>query len=179
MSLAEVQITSDVWLTCVTHALSTESEEIMGLLLGDIQVCCRFLFSDLMFWWLKMRSWKKLGEISYNLPQFTVVPPSHALRISVSFFVDKMVMNTCGKSAWFSWNNLFWPSAVVTQYFDEGTSKALIWAVAPQSRSDRRKDRVETNPEQLAAASAEAEISSFSPHSFLCLISALERFILD
>ena len=36
---------------------------------------------------------------------------------------------------------------------------ALIWSAAPQTRSDRRKDRVETNPEQLAAASAQAEIS--------------------
>lgn len=34
---------------------------------------------------------------------------------------------------------------------------ALIWGASPQTRSDRRKDRVETNPEQLAAASALAE----------------------
>lgn len=31
-------MSEDVWLTCVTHALSTETEEIMGLLLGDIEV---------------------------------------------------------------------------------------------------------------------------------------------
>ena len=36
---------------------------------------------------------------------------------------------------------------------------AIIWGASPQTRSDRRKDRVETNPEQLAAASALAEIS--------------------
>lgn len=35
----------------------------------------------------------------------------------------------------------------------------MIWGASPQSRSDRQKDRVETNPEQLAAASAQAEIS--------------------
>lgn len=37
---------------------------------------------------------------------------------------------------------------------------AKIWAAVPQIRADRRKDRVETTPEQLAAATAEAEISS-------------------
>ncbi|KAL8153369.1 hypothetical protein V2J09_011129 [Rumex salicifolius] len=37
MSLTNVKMSEEVWLTCVTHALSTETEEIMGLLLGDIQ----------------------------------------------------------------------------------------------------------------------------------------------
>lgn len=31
-------MSEEVWLTCVTHAFSTETEEIMGLLLGDIEV---------------------------------------------------------------------------------------------------------------------------------------------
>ncbi|KAK8629097.1 hypothetical protein V6N13_077952 [Hibiscus sabdariffa] len=74
-------MSEDVWLTCLTHALSTETEEIMGLLLGDIE------------------------------------------------------------------------------YSKDGNVTALIWGASPQSRSDRRKDRVETNPEQLAAASAQADIS--------------------
>ncbi|CAI0422495.1 unnamed protein product [Linum tenue] len=81
MSLTGVRMSEDVWLTCLTHALSTETEEIMGLLLGDIE------------------------------------------------------------------------------YLKNGRVNALIWGASPQSRSDRRKDRVETNPEQLAAASAQAEIS--------------------
>ncbi|CAN1278672.1 Lys-63-specific deubiquitinase BRCC36 [Linum perenne] len=82
MSLTSVKMSEDVWLTCLTHALSTETEEIMGLLLGDIE----------------------------------------------------------------QW-----------QYSKNGRVNALIWGASPQSRSDRRKDRVETNPEQLAAASAQAE----------------------
>ncbi|PKI48516.1 hypothetical protein CRG98_031138 [Punica granatum] len=81
MSLTSVKMSEEVWLTCLTHALSTETEEIMGLLLGDI-------------------------ESSKN-----------------------------------------------------GNLTALIWGASPQTRSDRQKDRVETNPEQLAAASAQAEIS--------------------
>ncbi|KAH0982715.1 hypothetical protein GBA52_009892 [Prunus armeniaca] len=67
-------MSEDVWLTCLTHALSTETEEIMGLLLGDI-------------------------ENSVN-----------------------------------------------------GGVTALIWGASPQTRSDRRKDRVETNPEQMTTS---------------------------
>ncbi|KAM5578850.1 COP9 signalosome complex subunit 5-like [Rosa sericea] len=84
MSLTCVKMSEDVWLTCMTHALSTETEEIMGLLLGDI-------------------------ENSAN-----------------------------------------------------GGVTAVIWGASPQTRSDRRKDRVETNPEQLAAASAQAERMTIS-----------------
>ncbi|KAG9139165.1 hypothetical protein Leryth_023655 [Lithospermum erythrorhizon] len=79
MSLTSVKMAEEVWLTCLTHALSTETEEIMGLLLGDVQ------------------------------------------------------------------------------YSDNGKATALIWGALPQPRSDRQKDRVETNPEQLTAASVEAE----------------------
>ncbi|KAM3308099.1 lys-63-specific deubiquitinase BRCC36 [Capsicum chacoense] len=79
MSLTSVKMTEEVWLTCLSHALSTETEEIMGLLLGD------------------------------------------------------------------------------TQQSKNGSVTALIWAALPQPRCDRRKDRVETNPEQLTAASVKAE----------------------
>ncbi|XP_058192352.1 uncharacterized protein LOC131309767 [Rhododendron vialii] len=79
MSLTSVKMSEDVWLTCLTHALSTETEEIMGLLLGDIQQ-------------------SKNGSVT-----------------------------------------------------------AVIWGALPQPRCDRQKDRVETNPEQLTAASVQAE----------------------
>uniref|UniRef100_A0A3Q7HT16 MPN domain-containing protein n=1 Tax=Solanum lycopersicum TaxID=4081 RepID=A0A3Q7HT16_SOLLC len=75
MALTSVKMTEEVWLTCLSHALSTETEEIMGLLLGD------------------------------------------------------------------------------TQQSKNGSVTALIWGALPQPRCDRRKDRVETNPEQLTAAS--------------------------
>ncbi|KAG9459683.1 hypothetical protein H6P81_004191 [Aristolochia fimbriata] len=71
MSLTSVKMSEDVWLTCLNHALTTETEEIMGLLLGDIQ------------------------------------------------------------------------------YLGNGGAVALIWGASPQTRSDRRKDRVETNPEHF------------------------------
>lgn len=38
MSLREVHVSSDVWHMCTVHAFSTEVEEVMGLLLGDVQV---------------------------------------------------------------------------------------------------------------------------------------------
>uniref|UniRef100_A0A0D9WJ95 MPN domain-containing protein n=1 Tax=Leersia perrieri TaxID=77586 RepID=A0A0D9WJ95_9ORYZ len=82
MSLTEVRIGEEVWLTCLTHALTTEAEEIMGLLFGDIK---------------------------------------HSSRGGVT---------------------------------------AVIWGASPQMRCERKKDRVEVNPELLAAASAEAEVMS-------------------
>uniref|UniRef100_A0ACD5T7W4 Uncharacterized protein n=1 Tax=Avena sativa TaxID=4498 RepID=A0ACD5T7W4_AVESA len=80
MSLKEVRIGEEVWLTCLSHALTTETEEVMGLLLGDVESSSR------------------------------------------------------------------------------GGSTALIWGASPQMRCDRKKDRVEVNPELLAAASAQAEV---------------------
>lgn len=69
-----------MWLTCLSHALTTETEEVMGLLLGDV--------------------------------------------VSSS----------------------------------KGGSTAVIWGASPQMRCERKKDRVEVNPELLAAASAQAEV---------------------
>ncbi|KAK9804384.1 hypothetical protein WJX72_010443 [[Myrmecia] bisecta] len=84
MALTRVEITSEVFWTCATHALTTEREEVMGLLLGDVT---------------------------------------------------------------------YGPGAEVV---------ARIWLAMPQTRTDRRKDRVEASPEQLARCSAAAE--KFSAH---------------
>ncbi|KAD6794558.1 hypothetical protein E3N88_05539 [Mikania micrantha] len=43
------------------------------------------------------------------------------------------------------------------QHSNNGSVTALIWGALPQPRSDRQKDRVETNPEQLTAASLKLE----------------------
>lgn len=32
-----VELAADVFMSCVTHALSTEREEVMGLLLGEVR----------------------------------------------------------------------------------------------------------------------------------------------
>ncbi|KAG8086255.1 hypothetical protein GUJ93_ZPchr0010g9741 [Zizania palustris] len=84
MSLTEVRIGEEVWLTCLSHALTTETEEVMGLLFGDIK------------------------------------------------------------------------------HSSKGRVIALIWGASPQMRCERKKDRVEVNPELLAAATAQAESLSVS-----------------
>lgn len=43
------------------------------------------------------------------------------------------------------------------QHSKNGNETALIWGASPQKRSDRRKDRVESDPELLAAATALAD----------------------
>lgn len=77
-TLARVEVSRDVLHTCMAHALTTEREEVMGLLLGDIEASA-----------------------------------------------------------------------------DRG-SIARVWRLSFQKRVDRRADRVEISPEQLAAASEEA-----------------------
>ncbi|KAK8923690.1 hypothetical protein KSP39_PZI019132 [Platanthera zijinensis] len=59
----------------------------------------------------------------------------------------------------FSFDFVFSKLELLGADLNNGNKTALIWGASPQMRSDRRKDRVETNPEQLAAATAQAEIS--------------------
>ena len=77
--VSAVELTTDAFLVCTSHALTTEKEEVMGLLLGDVQRGVN-------------------GAVAY------------------------------------------------------------ILGCALLTRSDRRKDRVEISPEQLAAASSDAEV---------------------
>ena len=43
-SLTSVKMIEEVWLSCLTHVLSTETEEIVGLFIGDIEVFFFFFF---------------------------------------------------------------------------------------------------------------------------------------
>ena len=36
MVVSVVELAADAYLTCLTHALTTEKEEVMGLLLGEV-----------------------------------------------------------------------------------------------------------------------------------------------
>lgn len=54
---------------------------------------------------------------------------------------------------------LLWFGCFLFQQSKNGSVTAVIWGALPQPRCDRQKDRVETNPEQLTAASVQAEIS--------------------
>ena len=37
MFVSLVELAADAYLTCLTHALTTEKEEVMGLLLGEVR----------------------------------------------------------------------------------------------------------------------------------------------
>lgn len=49
MSIKSVIINEDVYFICLTHALTTEKEEIMGLLLGDIHVILIYIYIFIIF----------------------------------------------------------------------------------------------------------------------------------
>lgn len=80
----------------------------------------------------------------------------------LSFYKDSLIL-------FLHWTILTYYLLCNFQHTKNGSTVALIWGALPQPRSDRRKDRVETNPEQLTAASVQAEIS-FSRKQFLSWI---------
>ena len=44
MVVSVVELAADAYLTCLTHALTTEKEEVMGLLLGEVSYPFSLLF---------------------------------------------------------------------------------------------------------------------------------------
>ncbi|TYK29553.1 Lys-63-specific deubiquitinase BRCC36 [Cucumis melo var. makuwa] len=179
-------MSEDVWFTCLTHALSTETEEIMGLLLGDIEVT--LFISTLQFTSL---SFKGFFEFCFNFDYWVSVS-SLGCCLCWMLIEMKIRLVVLGNGVVSSFNSLYFrardqsedwyfqliglltPNGAVknrlglffTLHSKNGSVTALIWGASPQTRSDRRKDRVETHPEQLAAASAQAEIS-FVPFNFM------------
>ncbi|CAE5966398.1 unnamed protein product [Arabidopsis arenosa] len=75
MSLTCVNMSEDVWLTCLTHALSTETEEIMGLLLGDIEYSKNGERATAMIWGAspQSRTTRVIGWY-HSHPHITVLP---------------------------------------------------------------------------------------------------------
>lgn len=47
--LKKVHLASDVYSLCVQHALTTEKQEIMGLLIGDVNFCTAYIFLFLLY----------------------------------------------------------------------------------------------------------------------------------
>ena len=104
--LQSVEIVEDVWKVCLFHCLTTEKEEVMGLLLGDIEVrFFFFLFSNAVFFF---------SEFFY-------------------------CFNEC------------------VQLDQNKRQISKISAVVVLPRIDKKKDRVEISPEQLALATTQAE----------------------
>ena len=44
MTAAGCILAADVFSVCLTHALSTEREEVMGLLIGEVRICIISMF---------------------------------------------------------------------------------------------------------------------------------------
>lgn len=42
MAVESVKIEADAYMVCLTHALTTEREEVMGLLIGEV-FCCYYI----------------------------------------------------------------------------------------------------------------------------------------
>ena len=44
--VTQVELAADAYLSCLTHALSTEREEVMGLLLGEVRNALQLIWND-------------------------------------------------------------------------------------------------------------------------------------
>lgn len=49
MVVEEVKIEADAYMVCLTHALSTEREEVMGLLIGEVLLSYLVTFRSYLF----------------------------------------------------------------------------------------------------------------------------------
>ena len=83
MALSSVHLNSDVYLVCLTQALSTEKEEIMGLLLGEW-----VRFSTASFSCVMHRSLSRHVVVVVGLEV-----PRHDARWSTQLFNLKIVMD--------------------------------------------------------------------------------------
>ena len=44
--VTQVELAADAYLSCLTHALTTEREEVMGLLLGEVRNILHLIWND-------------------------------------------------------------------------------------------------------------------------------------
>jgi len=71
MSLSEVYITDDAYFTCITHALTTEKEEVMGLLIGDTEITDRGMIAHIFATSVLIRSDKRKDRVEISPEQLT------------------------------------------------------------------------------------------------------------
>ncbi|XP_029389932.1 lys-63-specific deubiquitinase BRCC36 isoform X1 [Mus pahari] len=123
-----VHLESDAFLVCLNHALSTEKEEVMGLCIGELNDDIR---SD--------------SKFTYTGTEMRTVPEK-----TIAWRIHIQGERLSCKSV------LFENAGTGTPTMD--TIRIVhIHSVIILRRSDKRKDRVEISPEQLSAASTEAE----------------------
>ncbi|XP_033124852.1 lys-63-specific deubiquitinase BRCC36-like [Anneissia japonica] len=132
MTISCVHLKADAYMVCLTHALSTEREEVMGLCIGEI---------------LRMRRMHLFLNTSSSGSGF---PALRSVKRRILGFADPGVylfvaVAICHLTAQVDTNRV-----------------VHIVSVIMLRRSDKRKDRVEISPEQLTHAASEAEISFYS-----------------
>jgi len=71
MSLSEVHITDDAYFTCITHALTTEKEEVMGLLIGDTELTNKGTIAHIFATSVLIRSDKRKDRVEISPEQLT------------------------------------------------------------------------------------------------------------
>ena len=109
----------EVLLTCLTHALTTETEEIMGLLLGDVKVC----------------AWACRGGLApcYCCAcQREAAVPAAAGLVQALLALARRSLNLHGVT-----HPL--PTVRVCEQVGPAGAVSRIWMAYPQIRTDRRK----------------------------------------
>lgn len=124
MSADRVEITSEVFWACSMHAMSTEVEEIMGLLLGEFSVRAM------------------LTQPAPCTSHMVLCPLGSNLR-GADYVNGDPIRSELQEA-------LFTGDVV---YADDGSSTVRIWAVMPQIRTDRRKVSLSTSPTPLYLSS--------------------------
>lgn len=75
MALNSVHMAADVYLVCLQHALSTEKEEVMGLLIGEVLILCSifillYLPYTYIFRAINSISAREVSYLEFILPNF-------------------------------------------------------------------------------------------------------------
>ncbi|KAF3812400.1 hypothetical protein GH733_019536 [Mirounga leonina] len=143
-----VHLESDAFLVCLNHALSTEKEEVMGLCIGEVS-----------------RSVSLTGTLLSSrsvCPGWVLAAPTAAEATGTSDLdpwadpLEGQLNDDTRSDSKFTYTG----TEIRTVAEKVDTVRIVhIHSVIILRRSDKRKDRVEISPEQLSAASTEAEIS--------------------
>jgi hypothetical protein len=147
-------VSTEAFLVCMSHALTTEKEEVMGLLLGDIKVRLHHLFLYFIYiyiFFLHFTPMLILSPFNHKRNQHAVPSPlSRTCRCSPGALTPRLYI--------YSFITLF-----IIYYL-----LFIYYSLICEKRSDKRKDRVEIEPAQLTAAAAEAEVP-LAPTCTVCV----------
>jgi proteasome lid subunit RPN8/RPN11 len=148
MALSCVYLAADVYMVCLQHALSTEKEEVMGLLIGEVRIV-KFTTDKsffLVLWLVPSQLWRYYISASFQAIHYCICKPLGKGRGFRIVFIRRL---------WVGNYAYFWYFLYVFQI--DSKKVAHVSAVVMLRRSDKRKDRVEISPEQLTNAAIQAD----------------------